>query len=126
MRLRMNNEENPGIINLNIVHIKYNEFDEILELQIKPKELIAQEVYNILKGRFYKVLITQNGSRVLQLALKNTNYSILAKIFYEILPEIHDLMTNSYANYFCQKLYAILNTEERCQFLLQVNTINPG
>ncbi len=101
--------------------IKYNAYDEILELQIKPKELITEEVYNILKERFYKVLITQNGSRVLQLALKNTSYSILANIFYEILPNINNLMTNSYANYFCHKFYAILNTEERCQFLLQVN-----
>jgi hypothetical protein len=102
------------------VPIKYNEYDEILELQIKPRELISQEVYDILKGRFYKVLITQNGSRVLQLALKNTSYSILAKIFYEILSEIHNLMTNSYANYFCQKFYTLLRTEERCEFLSEV------
>ncbi len=29
-------------------------------------------------------------------------------------------MTNSYANYFCQKFYAMLTVEDRCQFLLHI------
>ena len=97
-----------------------NYYEEILEYKVRLKEFISEDVYNKLKGNFNNLLISQNGSRVIQLSLKKTDCKIILKIFYEIIKDLPFLLTNLYANYFCQKLFLILRIEERAVFLFQV------
>jgi hypothetical protein len=106
--------------------IKYNEYDEILELKIKPKGELTYDSYMLFKGKFTKVLMTQNGSRVLQAVLKNTKPDIISKVFNEIVTALPTLIVDSYANYFCQKFFTLLNIDERCRFLarLKSNFVN--
>jgi hypothetical protein len=61
-----------------------NEFDSILENNVSPVEKIDEETYNLLKGNFFKIFTTQNGSRVLQKGLKKTSKDILSRILYEV------------------------------------------
>ena len=98
-----------------------NEFDEILDLSIRKKEQIEEDVYQKLKGNFFKVITSQNGSRVLQKALQNTETSILVRIFEEIKENVHQIMIDSYGNYFCQRFFSYLNKENRIIFLKHVN-----
>ncbi len=97
-----------------------NEYDEVLEKNVRLKEKIDESDYDILKNSFYKVITTQNGSRVLQKAFKNTSSAIIIKIFEEILPNFHEMMIDSYANYFCHKFFRYLNPECRLKFLLEI------
>lgn len=97
-----------------------NEFDEILDLSVRKKELIEEEVYEMLKGKFFKVIISQNGSRVLQKALKNTESAIIYKIFDEIKERLNEIMTDMYGNYFCPKLFSFLDSKRKIEFLEQV------
>jgi hypothetical protein len=64
--------------------------------------------------------MTQNGSRVLQKALKNTKYEIISKMFEEIYDKTHILMTDSYANYFCPKFFSLLKKDQRKIYLLNI------
>lgn len=101
-----------------------NEFDEILDISVRKKEMVEESVYEVLKGKFLKVITSQNGSRVLQKALKETDKAILSKIFQEIKERLPELMTDMYANYFCQRFFSFLNDEERIEFLSQVKVID--
>jgi Mg/Co/Ni transporter MgtE len=64
--------------------------------------------------------MTQNGSRVLQSVLKNTSKDVITKIFSEIANDLQALITDSYANYFCQKFFNYLSIDDRCKFLSKV------
>jgi hypothetical protein len=97
-----------------------NEHDYILDFEIRPKERIEENAYEKFKGNFYKIIKTQNGSRVLQKVLKNTPKNIISKIFVEIKCYLNDLIIDSYANYFVQKFFSQLNIDERLEFLEEV------
>lgn len=71
----------------------------------------------MLKGKFLSIVTAQNGSRVLQKAMKNTTDTIISRIFDEIKDHIHDLMIDSYGNYFCQKFFSCINDNEKVEFL---------
>jgi hypothetical protein len=98
-----------------------NEFDEILEKFIRIKGKIDLDDFTKIKGKISKILTTQNGSRVLQQSLAATSNEIIHLIFEEICCEISILMSDSYANYFCQKFYSFLNHRERILFLSQID-----
>ena len=102
------------------VNTDENFLEEILENKVRLKEYISENLFYQLKGNFYNLLITQKGSRVIQSSLKKTDYKIILKIFYEIIQDIPVLITNLYANYFCQKIFQILKNEERGLFLCQI------
>ncbi len=98
--------------------LQWNEYDEILENQIRPKEELDEETYKSIKGKTFDILMTQNGSRVLQKALKNTKYEIISRMLDEISDKFWELMTDSYANYFCPKFFSYLRRKERILFLM--------
>jgi hypothetical protein len=123
LRLKMTSDQNPSKIILTLDSVKFNEYDEVLELKIKPKGEISYDSYLQFKGKFTKVLMTQNGSRVLQAVLKNTNSEIITKVFNEIVVDLNILIVDSYANYFCQKFFNFLNLEERCRFIARVRSL---
>lgn len=85
---------------------------------MRVQEEIDTETYEIFNGSFLKIITSQNGSRVLQKALKKTSGEILTKIFSEVRDKIVGMMVDSYANYFCQKFFTFLNFEDRISFLL--------
>jgi hypothetical protein len=107
----------PVIILILILVFSLNEFDEILERNVRPKEKLDSDTYEKLKGNFLKVVTSQNGSRVLQKALHNTEPIYISRIFEEIHSELGNLMVDPYANYFCQKFFGMLNSEQRKIFL---------
>jgi len=61
-----------------------NEFDAILETNVSTIERLDEDTYSMLKGNFFKILTTQNGSRVLQKSLKKTPKEILSLILGEV------------------------------------------
>jgi hypothetical protein len=79
------------------------------------------EDLTILAGNFFKIITSQNGSRILQKSLCNTSPEILSIIFHEVSNRIHDLMTDSYANYFCQIFYGFLDLKSKLLFLEQIS-----
>lgn len=97
------------------------QIDELLETRVKFFEKVDDECLPLFRGHFLKIVTSQNGSRVLQRALAKTHKSIISIMFTEIEPYLHELMTDSYANYFCQKFYEFLEFHERIAFLHRVN-----
>lgn len=89
-------------------------------MRVKVNEKLDHDCLKCFKGNFLKILKSQNGSRILQKALNKTCIEILTLIFTEIEPEIHELMIDSYANYFCQKFYDHLQLQQKLSFLKQV------
>jgi hypothetical protein len=98
-----------------------NEFDEILSNHIKRNEKIDEDFFIELRGKIFKILITQNGSRVLQKCLKRTSQDVLSNILEEIKFRVHELMVDPYANYFCQKFFGLLTDKDKIIFLKNVN-----
>jgi len=74
----------------------------------------------MLKGKIYNILMTQNGSRVLQKALKKTKFEIISFMFDEISDKFSNLMLDSYANYFCPRFFTLLKKDQRRIFLLDI------
>jgi hypothetical protein len=62
----------------------------------------------------------QNSCRILQTLLSDADHFSISKIFWEIIPEIDQLIIDPYGNYFCQKFYSFLNFEEKIAFLVHV------
>jgi len=98
-----------------------SDIEEILENVIRPNEKLEQTTYELLKGKFEQILSSQNGSRVLQKSLKNTDNMIIDKIFNEIVKKTDRLMVDPYANYFCQRFFNYLNEEQRMGFLYELS-----
>ena len=89
---------------------------EIKNLIIKANK-IDYLIYSKLQGNFVNIIKSQKGSRIFQNYLKNTHSDILHQILIEILPNIKELMTDPYANYFCRKLFTFLNQKDRNEYL---------
>ena len=84
---------------------------------MSEKSSIDLAMYYNLKGTFYDLVKSQNGSRFLQRVYIQTEQSILEKIFNELCPHIASLMIDPYANYFCQKYFSVLNYDTKLKFL---------
>lgn len=73
-----------------------------------------------MKGSFLSLITSQNGSRIMQLALGNSSYVVIEHIMREIENQLNELMVDPYANYFCQKFYEYLKLDDRLVFLEKV------
>jgi hypothetical protein len=98
-------------------------------LKLKPNPLIPDESYpdqitenffNTFEGKFMHLIKNYNGSKLLQVSLPNTEKAIISKIFLEISRYTSELLLDPYGNYFLQKLYPILNIEEKLNFLADI------
>lgn len=94
--------------------------EDIFENQIKINEKIEEIHLEELKGSFLGLIICQNGSRIMQLALGNSSYVVIEHIMREIEDKLNELMVDQYANYFCQKFYEYLKLDDRLVFLEKV------
>ena len=103
-----NNPNNPSFIT--------TELDFILEFANKHDKII-EDSHKKIKSNYLKLLVTQNGSRILQKLILLTESSILSDIFIELKVSLTILMVHNYANYFCQKFYSVLNIEEKQEYI---------
>ena len=74
-------------------------------------------VYNKCKNKFEQIIRTHKGSRIFQNYLKNSHHDILHLIFTEIKNNLPELLKDSYANYFCKKLFKNLSQKDRIEYL---------
>jgi hypothetical protein len=83
-------------------------------------ERIDQNTFDLLRGNFGGLIRNQNTGRILQNALQQSDKSVLSGILLEILPEFHNLIIDSYGNYFCQKFYHYVSFEDKLMILRQL------
>jgi hypothetical protein len=124
----MRNESNFNLMQNHIPSLNVNsglnniqEIEEFTEFVLRNQERIEEECYKKMKGQFLKIITTQNGSRMLQKVLKKSNKEILSLILDEISEKIHELIIDPYANYFCQKFFAVLKSQDRIKFLQSIS-----
>lgn len=92
-------------------------FLEELEHELKNANSINANIFYNIKHRFIPILKTQAGSRLLQNFLPQTKPEIISLIYKELSDKITLLLPDSYANYFCVKLFTYLTPNERLSFL---------
>ena len=78
------------------------------------------ETYEILKGKFFKIVTSQNGSRIMQTYIFKSSSEVIKVIFSEIADFMNEIIINIYGNYFCQKFFCVLANEDRKYFLKKV------
>lgn len=98
-------------------------YEEYARNVLSNSDHINYDMFNLLKGKFYNILTTQNGSRILQKAITKTNKEILSWILFEIIEQVNELIVNPYANYFMQKFFIVLKTSDRLIFLSKLKVI---
>ena len=87
------------------------------EILLRKEQSINQTVYAIAKGNVSQLIKRQQTSRLLQYFLMNTDKHLLHLIFLDLVNDLHLLMFDLYANYFCYKLFSYLNQCDRIHFL---------
>ena len=87
------------------------------EILLRKEQSINQTVYSIAKGNISQLIKRQQTSRLLQYFLMNTDKQLLHLIFLDLVNDLHLLMFDLYANYFCYKLFSYLNQCDRIHFL---------
>jgi hypothetical protein len=95
-------------------------FEDLLENRVKLGNSLDQEAHAVLEGNYFNVLCSQVGSRIIQKVLPQTSPYLISLIYQEIDQFIPHLMIDSYANYFCQKFFSILNEVDRIKFLCKL------
>ena len=88
-----------------------------LTTMLSKTEKIDYFIYNKLQGNFINIIKTHKGSRIFQNYMKNTHSDIIHQIFIEINPSLSELISDSYANYFCKRFFSYLNQKDRVDFL---------
>ena len=91
-----------------------------LNTALSKTEKIDYYIYGKLQGNFVNVIKTHKGSRIFQNYLKNTHSDIIHQIFMEISPHLPEIISDSYANYFCKRFFTLLNQKDRIDFLLAI------
>ena len=92
-----------------------------IEKQLTNSNCISFSLYQTILPNFIQMIKTQRGSRVLQNYLTKTSLPILNNIYTFISPYLHILLFDSYANYFCLKLFYCLGPTERLSYLNQIS-----
>jgi len=60
------------------------EIEDTLENNLNVNELISEQILNQLKGHLFRIINSQNGSRILQKCLIKTPKETLSKMFNEV------------------------------------------
>ena len=87
------------------------------EILLRKEQSINQTVYAIARGKISQLIKRQQTSRLLQYFLMNTDKHLVHLIFLDLVSDLHLLMFDLYANYFCYKLFSYLNQCDRIRFL---------
>jgi hypothetical protein len=97
------------------INIKKANYDQVQKNSFP--QFISENLYFSFKGKFCYLIRNYNGSLLLQNSMGNTSYDIICNIFTEIKNEIPTLISDTYGNYFCQKLYLLLHEDQKFIFL---------
>lgn len=96
------------------------DIDETIENKIKLDDRIEMETLEILKDKFFRIVTSQNGSRIMQTYIFKSSPEVIKAIFTELADFMNEIITNVYGNYFCQKFFCVLDNEDRIIFLKKV------
>jgi hypothetical protein len=88
-----------------------------LKYNLEKTGKIDHYIYGLIKGKFFNIIKNHKGSKIFQKYLKYTHTDILHQIFIELSQNLEDLITDSYANYFCKRFFTYLNQKDRIDFL---------
>lgn len=120
----------PNSNNYQIFYQNHNNFNqknyntEYLIFQVKfnleRNGKIDHYIYSLVKGAFLNIIKNQKGSKIFQKYLKSTHCDILHQIFLELKPNLEEIITDFYANYFCKRFFTYLNQKDRIDFLLAI------
>ena len=116
--------------NNNIFYQNHNAFNQInynieyiifqLKFNLERTGKIDHYIYSLVKGTFINIIKNQKGSKIFQKYLKTTHSEILHQIFLELMPNLGEIITDFYANYFCKRFFTFLNQKDRIDFLLSI------
>ena len=109
------NHNNLNQINYNTEYLIFQ-----LKFNLERNGKIDHYIYSLVKGIFINIIKNQKGSKIFQKYLKSTHCDILHQIFLEIKPNLEEIITDFYANYFCKRFFTFLNQKDRIDFLLVI------
>ena len=109
------NHNNLNQINYNTEYLIFQ-----LKFNLERNGKIDHYIYSLVKGVFINIIKNQKGSKIFQKYLKSTHCDILHQIFLEIKPNLEEIITDFYANYFCKRFFTFLNQKDRIDFLLVI------
>ena len=107
------NNNNYNQINYNTEYLIFQ-----LKFSLERTGKIDHYIYSLVKGAFINIIKNQKGSKIFQKYLKTTHCDILHQIFLELKPNLEEIITDFYANYFCKRFFTYLNQKDRVEFLL--------
>ena len=61
------------------------DIEDILENNLNINEIITEQILASLKGHLFRIICSQNGSRILQKCLNKTPKEVLSKILNEVI-----------------------------------------
>ena len=106
------NQNNYNQINYNTEYLIFQ-----LKFNLEKTGKIDHYIYSLVKGAFLNIIKNQKGSKIFQKYLKTTHCDILHQIFIELKPNLEEIITDFYANYFCKRFFTFLNQKDRIDFL---------
>ena len=106
------NQNNYNQINYNTEYLIFQ-----LKFNLEKTGKIDHYLYSLVKGAFLNIIKNQKGSKIFQKYLKTTHCDILHQIFIELKPNLEEIITDFYANYFCKRFFTFLNQKDRIDFL---------
>jgi hypothetical protein len=109
------NHNNLNQINYNTEYLIFQ-----LKFNLERNGKIDHYIYSLVKGVFINIIKNQKGSKIFQKYLKSTHCDILHQIFLELKPNLEEIITDFYANYFCKRFFTFLNQKDRIDFLLVI------
>ena len=87
-----------------------------LEYNLNKITYIDINIFNSIKSKLIYLIKNQSGCKILQKFLNNTSPEIIHLIFEELYDNILNLLLDPIANYFCIKLFLLLNPIDNTKF----------
>ena len=87
-----------------------------LEYNLNKITYIDINIFNSIKAKLIYLIKNQSGCKILQKFLNNTSPEIIHLIFEELYDNILNLLLDPIANYFCIKLFLLLNQIDNTKF----------
>ena len=107
--------------NSNLKNFIFEPFAKKLDSLLSIPGRITKKIYSKIKEKLLILIKNQQTSRILQFYLNHTSKNVIHLIFLEIIDKLIILLIDPYANYFCLKIFYILNDSDRIQFLKKIS-----
>lgn len=105
--------------NVVVVHFPQQSKCSKIESMLHKHGAITQDILTYLSKpiNICEHLTRQQTSRLLQYYLQYTSSTIIHSLFIELINYLSLLFKNTYSNYFCLKLFAYLNSNDRITYI---------